>query len=80
MLIRIETRKRVEGLVACYSLSYMFIFLYFFPRLLSSPTCPVLEGLGKKLAFEIAVGLNGRVWVYKSVHSLFIVVDPSISF
>ncbi|KAL0315157.1 UNVERIFIED_CONTAM: putative exosome complex component rrp40 [Sesamum calycinum] len=31
--------------------------------LLSTPTCPVLETLGKKLAFEIAVGLNGRVWV-----------------
>ncbi|XP_059643499.1 uncharacterized protein LOC132285333 isoform X2 [Cornus florida] len=31
--------------------------------LLSSPTCPVLEALGKKLSFEIAVGLNGRVWV-----------------
>ncbi|KAF5929960.1 hypothetical protein HYC85_000031, partial [Camellia sinensis] len=29
--------------------------------LLSSLTCPVLEGLGKKLFFEIAVGLNGRV-------------------
>lgn len=33
-------------------------------RLLSSPTCPVLDALGKKLSFEIAVGLNGRVWVY----------------
>ncbi|KAL4348634.1 hypothetical protein GQ457_17G016670 [Hibiscus cannabinus] len=32
-------------------------------KLLSSPTCPVLESLGKKLCFEIAVGLNGRVWV-----------------
>ncbi|KAK8604471.1 hypothetical protein V6N13_099413 [Hibiscus sabdariffa] len=32
-------------------------------KLLSSPTCPVLESLGKKLPFEIAVGLNGRVWV-----------------
>ncbi|EEE55123.1 hypothetical protein OsJ_02901 [Oryza sativa Japonica Group] len=31
--------------------------------LLSSPTCPILEALGKKLSFEIAVGLNGRVWV-----------------
>ncbi|KAH9776138.1 Ribosomal RNA-processing protein 40 [Citrus sinensis] len=29
--------------------------------LLSSPTCPVLEELGKQLSFEIAVGLNGRV-------------------
>lgn len=33
-------------------------------RLLSSPTCPVLDALGKKLSFEIAIGLNGRVWVY----------------
>ncbi|XVF60122.1 hypothetical protein PTKIN_Ptkin08bG0018300 [Pterospermum kingtungense] len=32
-------------------------------RLLSLPTCPVLEALGKKFSFEIAVGLNGRVWV-----------------
>ncbi|XP_074279196.1 uncharacterized protein LOC141604657 [Silene latifolia] len=31
--------------------------------LLSSPPSPLLEGLGKKLSFEIAVGLNGRVWV-----------------
>ncbi|XP_042477041.1 uncharacterized protein LOC122058422 isoform X2 [Macadamia integrifolia] len=36
-------------------------------RLLSSPTCPVLEALGKKLSFEIAVGLDGRVWVVRSV-------------
>lgn len=31
--------------------------------LLSRPTPPVLEVLGKSLSFEIAVGLNGRVWV-----------------
>uniref|UniRef100_A0A7N2R0E6 K Homology domain-containing protein n=1 Tax=Quercus lobata TaxID=97700 RepID=A0A7N2R0E6_QUELO len=34
--------------------------------LLSSPTCPVLDALGKKLSFETAVGLNGRVWVNAS--------------
>ncbi|KAF9612104.1 hypothetical protein IFM89_038083 [Coptis chinensis] len=37
--------------------------------LLSSPTCPVLEALGKKLSFEIAVGLNGRVWLSFDVAS-----------
>ncbi|CAN4099315.1 unnamed protein product [Withania somnifera] len=42
--------------------------------LLSSPTCPVLEGLGKKLAFEIAVGLNGRVWVNAEHNSSIILV------
>lgn len=40
-------------------------------RLLSSPTCPVLDALGKKLSFEIAVGLNGRVWVCR--HRLLLV-------
>ncbi|KAF8378289.1 hypothetical protein HHK36_029628 [Tetracentron sinense] len=38
--------------------------------LLSSPTCPVLEALGKKLSFEIAVGLNGRVWVWADLSSV----------
>jgi exosome complex RNA-binding protein Rrp4 len=42
----------------------MMIITCLVSRLLSSPTCPVLEALGKKLSFEIAVGLNGRVWVY----------------
>ncbi|XVE78292.1 hypothetical protein DITRI_Ditri13aG0133100 [Diplodiscus trichospermus] len=29
-------------------------------KLLSLPTCPVLEAIGMKLSFEIAVSLNGR--------------------
>lgn len=44
--------------------------------LLSSPTCPVLEILGKKFAFEIAVGLNGRVWVNaESPYTIIVVVN-----
>lgn len=46
--------------------------------LLSSPTCPVLEGLGKKLSFEIAVGLNGRVWVNADSPSTVILVSNAI--
>ncbi|KAL7254182.1 hypothetical protein ACSBR1_008561 [Camellia fascicularis] len=46
--------------------------------LLSSPTCPVLEGLGKKLSFEIAVGLNGRVWVNAEAPSTIILVSNAI--
>ncbi|XP_043723719.1 putative exosome complex component rrp40 isoform X3 [Telopea speciosissima] len=46
--------------------------------LLSSPTCPVLEGLGKKLSFEIAVGLNGRVWVNAGSPSTVILVANAI--
>lgn len=47
-------------------------------RLLSSPTCPVLDALGKKLSFEIAIGLNGRVWVY-FLRNYFIVVGLNSS-
>ncbi|KAG5059507.1 hypothetical protein JHK87_000536 [Glycine soja] len=44
--------------------------------LLSSPTCPVLDALGKKLSFEIAVGLNGRVWVdAASPHTTIVVAN-----
>lgn len=46
--------------------------------LLSSPTCPVLEALGKKLSFEIASGLNGRVWVNASSPATTIVVSNAI--
>ncbi|KAF5476809.1 hypothetical protein F2P56_003505 [Juglans regia] len=46
--------------------------------LLSSPTCPVLDVLGKKLSFEIAVGLNGRVWVNATSPSTVIVVANAI--
>lgn len=46
--------------------------------LLSKPTCPVLEALGKGLSFEIAVGLNGRVWVNAPSHSTVILVSNAI--
>ncbi|XP_077253667.1 uncharacterized protein LOC143892715 [Tasmannia lanceolata] len=46
--------------------------------LLSSPTCPALEELGKRLSFEIAIGLNGRVWVNASTPSTVIVVTNTI--
>ncbi|KAH9323183.1 hypothetical protein KI387_017822 [Taxus chinensis] len=46
--------------------------------LLSTPTCPVLEELGKTLSFEIAVGLNGRVWVNAPSPSTVILVSNAI--
>ncbi|XP_071731675.1 uncharacterized protein [Rutidosis leptorrhynchoides] len=46
--------------------------------LLSSPPHPILEGLGKKLSFEIAVGINGRFWVNASQSSTVILVGNAI--
>lgn len=34
--------------------------------LLAKPPGPVLAALGAKLKFELAVGLNGRLWVHSS--------------
>lgn len=31
---------------------------------MSRPTCAILSALGDALKFEIAIGLNGRVWVH----------------
>ncbi|GAB2289544.1 hypothetical protein Dimus_023854 [Dionaea muscipula] len=47
-------------------------------RLLSSPPYPVLADLGKELSFEIAVGLNGRVWVNAESPSTVILVSNMI--
>ncbi|KAL5545776.1 hypothetical protein UlMin_005463 [Ulmus minor] len=46
--------------------------------LLSSPPCTVLEALGKKLSFEIAVGINGRVWVNAASPSTIIIVANAV--
>lgn len=46
--------------------------------LLSSPTCPVLDALGRKLSFEIAIGLNGRVWVNADAQASIILVSNAI--
>lgn len=32
-------------------------------RLLSRPPCAILSALGQQLQFEVAVGMNGRLWV-----------------
>jgi hypothetical protein len=59
-----------------FLLDFEFLTLVSY-RLLSSPTCPVLEVLGKKLSFEIAVGLNGRVWVCSSNCPFIIIFYPT---
>ncbi|MFS7908631.1 putative exosome complex RNA-binding protein 1/RRP40/RRP4 [Helianthus anomalus] len=46
--------------------------------LLSSLPHPVLDGLGKKLSFEIAVSINGRSWVNASQLSTVILVGNAI--
>ncbi|GFH13201.1 KH_dom_type_1 domain-containing protein [Haematococcus lacustris] len=48
-------------------------------QLLSSPPAPVLQALGNSLQFEIAVGLNGRVWVAADSSKAAVLVANAIT-
>ncbi|KAG2441023.1 hypothetical protein HXX76_003876 [Chlamydomonas incerta] len=48
-------------------------------QLLGSPTAPVLEALGSGLQFELAVGLNGRVWLSAPTAATCVVVANAIA-
>eukprot|EP00850_Spirogloea_muscicola_P001572 SM000006S19337 [mRNA] locus=s6:179779:182222:- [translate_table: standard] len=46
--------------------------------LLSRPTCAVLAALGENMSFELAVGLNGRVWVNTASPASTVLVSNGI--
>lgn len=47
-------------------------------KLLASPTAPILAALGSKLEYEIAVGINGRLWIRASEPKYTILVANAI--
>lgn len=78
LLLRISSWAKnifsLSILIRNAEMNFKYSFLVFFfqcwddlfcfvTRLLRSPPCPILEAFGKKISFEVAVGLNGRVWV-----------------
>lgn len=42
---------------------YVFSVSLAYARRLLAPRCAILNALGPRVPYEIAVGLNGRVWV-----------------
>ena len=52
---------------------------HFSRTLLSRPPCPVLQALAKHMQYEVAVGLNGRVWVNADSPTKIILVANAIS-
>lgn len=48
-------------------------------QLLSKTQVPVLEGLGKKLKYEVAVGMNGRLWIKAEDCTSTIVISHAIT-
>lgn len=49
-----------------------------YARSLLQPQCPVLNRLGKELVFEVAVGVNGLVWVKSSDCFVTVVIRNAI--
>ena len=42
--------------------------------------CPVLKHLGERISYEIAVGLNGRVWIRsRSVSNTILAVNAILA-
>ena len=52
---------------------------HFSRTLLSRPPCPLLEALARHIQYEVAVGLNGRVWVNADSPTKIILVANAIS-
>jgi len=59
-----------EGLVVCTSLGHA--------KTLLKPDCVVLNTLGKKIPFEVAVGMNGAIWVKAATAINTIIVRNAI--
>ena len=47
-------------------------------QLLSQPPCAMLAALGKKVAFELVVGQNGRVWVKADTARNTVIVSQAL--
>ena len=46
-------------------------------RKLLSKECVLLHTLGKNIPFEIAVGMNGRIWIRQDYFNIYITHRPS---
>jgi exosome complex component RRP40 len=47
-------------------------------RLLGTDECPVLDALGALAPFELAVGVNGRVWISSSSAAMVVLAQASL--
>lgn len=50
----------------------------FAAKLLSQPTPAILTALGRALQFELAVGLNGHIWVHSPKPTTTIIVTNTL--
>eukprot|EP00002_Diphylleia_rotans_P031278 TRINITY_DN6494_c0_g1_i1.p1 TRINITY_DN6494_c0_g1~~TRINITY_DN6494_c0_g1_i1.p1 ORF type:complete len:338 (-),score=94.48 TRINITY_DN6494_c0_g1_i1:73-1086(-) len=87
----ILANKDLEPEIVCYGPStksegygelkdgYMFECSQALSRSLMLPDCYVLQELGRKIPFEVASGMNGRVWVHSQSHANTILISNVIT-
>eukprot|EP00057_Strongylocentrotus_purpuratus_P030310 XP_781285.4 PREDICTED: exosome complex component RRP40 isoform X2 [Strongylocentrotus purpuratus] len=74
-LVCIDSSGRSQGLGVVGSDGFMFRCTLGLVRRLLLKDCPMLKFLGEKISYEIAIGMNGRIWVRaKSIHTTIAVV------
>lgn len=45
---------------------------------LLDPNCYVLKAIGEKVSYEIAIGMNGKVWISSETSKLTIIISNAI--
>lgn len=74
LLLFILSRKAVDGKIRGGSMTVILLVC----RLLN-PTCAVLSSLAAALPFEVAIGMNGCVWVNSGSPKHTIVITTAIT-
>lgn len=62
-LVCVNSQGEGVGLGVLAAGGFLFTIPLHHVRKILSPKCTLLKQLGKVVAFEIAVGMNGRIWV-----------------
>jgi len=62
-LVCVDSYGKKAGLGVLTDGGFMFTVPLHTVRKLLNPECALLTSLGKSIQFEIAVGMNGRVWI-----------------
>ena len=62
-LVCVDSYGKKAGLGVLTGGGFMFTVPLHLVRKLLSPDCCLLKDLGGSIPFEVAVGMNGRVWI-----------------
>jgi exosome complex component RRP40 len=78
-LVCVTSRGKKEGMGVLPESGFMITVPIDVVRKILSPECPLLPSLGSKFRFEIAAGINGRIWVKAKTVAITLLICNTIS-